>query len=33
MFKKKRNIGKLLLGSFLIVAVLTALFGKEYCKN
>lgn len=24
MFKKKRNIGKLLLGSFLIVAVLTA---------
>lgn len=23
MFKKKRNIGKLLLGSFLIVAVLT----------
>ena len=29
MFKKKRNIGKLLLGSFLIVAVLTACMRKK----
>ena len=29
MFKKKRNIGKLLLGSFLIVAVLTMYGGKK----